>query len=461
MNCDQIANSSSQKQQLAASSNVFHSSVKASHDSFERGDAVRSKAVRTRGQVSTLSFASAVFSSYRYIQVDGGFMETHSRSTDFLAEPGLPKGLRVRRSVSGTKSSIAPVRYSPLSELSQLGETEADKMPAPLSALSQVANCSDARWPQWNQLIGTGPGMQKVFALIRKVAPSDVNVLVTGESGSGKEMVASAIHRCSSRAGKPFITINCAAIPRELLESELFGHAKGAFTGASSSRRGLFEEAHEGTILLDEIGDLPLPLQAKILRLLQTKEIKPLGQNAIKEVNVRIISATHKNLKAMIHQGEFREDLYYRLNVMPIQLLPLRERREDIPILAEFFLHKHAASARRPPHGFSKSALQKLNTLPWRGNVRELENAIARALVLADGPQIEEKDIVVEDITTPSTASGIDDFFNRSMSLKDIEREYIQHVLQRTENRKDAATQILGIDRKTLYRKEKLYGFRI
>ncbi len=387
-------------------------------------------------------------------------METYSRFADFIAEPGLPKGLRVRRTVGEAAAAIAPVRVSPLSELSHLGETEVHRRSVTVSGLSKVANCSDDRWPQWNQLIGTGPGMQKVFALINKVAPSDVNVLVTGESGSGKEMVASAIHRCSSRAGKPFITINCAAIPRELLESELFGHAKGAFTGASSSRRGLFEEAHEGTILLDEIGDLPLALQAKILRLLQTKEIKPLGQNAIKEVNVRIISATHKNLKTMIRQGEFREDLYYRLNVMPIQLLPLRERREDIPILAEFFLHKHAATASKRPQGFSKSAMQKLNILPWRGNVRELENAVARAIVLADGPQIDEKDIVVEDITAPSTASSIDDFFNRSMSLKDIEREYIQHVLLRTENRKDTATQILGIDRKTLYRKEKLYGFR-
>lgn len=308
-------------------------------------------------------------------------------------------------------------------------------------------------------LIGSSHGMQRVFGLIRKVAPSDVSVLITGESGSGKEMVASAIHRCSSRAKKPFIAINCAAIPKDLLESELFGHARGAFTGAHTARRGLFEEAHEGTILLDEIGDLPLPLQAKILRLLQTKEVKPLGSNTIKEISVRIISATHKNLKALINKGEFREDLYYRLNVMPIHLPPLRERRDDIPVLAAHFLKKHTSAVGRRLSGFSRSATQKLQSLSWKGNVRELENAIERAMVLADGLEIEDKDILVDDFDGPNRGQA-DDLFNSGMSLKDIEREYIQHVLLKTGNRKEAATRILGIDRKTLYRKEKLYGIR-
>lgn len=311
-------------------------------------------------------------------------------------------------------------------------------------------------------LIGTSPEMKRVASLIRRVARSSVNVLITGESGTGKEMVASAIHKASDRAKKPFIAINCAAIPRELLESELFGHAKGAFTGATTSRRGIFEEAHEGTLLLDEIGDLPLSLQAKILRLLQTRQVKPLGQNVTKEVDVRIMSATHKNLKQLMQKGEFREDLYYRLNVMPIHLPPLRERKDDILQLAEFFLKRDAD--RRKGRGairplvLTRRASAKLAELPWKGNVRELENVIERAIVLSDGLQITEHEIVCEE--AEPTRATTEDLFNAGMSLKDIEREYIKYVLTRTGNKKETATRILGIDRKTLYRKEKLYGIR-
>lgn len=307
-------------------------------------------------------------------------------------------------------------------------------------------------------LIGRSPEMQKIFNLIRKIGPTSVNVLITGESGSGKEVVANAIHRCSDRAHKPFVAINCAAIPRDLLESELFGHARGAFTGATNARRGLFEEAHEGTILLDEIGDLPLPLQAKILRLIQTRQVKPLGQNYTREVDVRIISATHKNLKALIQKGEFREDLYYRLNVMPVHIPPLRERKEDILLLAEYFLRRYAERRKMRPPVLDKRAEQRLLSMPWRGNVRELENVIERAIVLSDGVTITENDILNEESEImPVTA---EDLFNSGMSLKDIEREYIRYVLNRVGNRKEAATKILGIDRKTLYRKEKLYGLR-
>ena len=311
-------------------------------------------------------------------------------------------------------------------------------------------------------LIGASSEMKKIFSLIRKVGPSNCSVLITGESGSGKEMVASAIHNVSQRAKKPFVAINCAAIPKELLESELFGHAKGAFTGASSARRGLFEEAHEGTLLLDEIGDLPLSLQAKILRLLQTRQVKPLGQNSEKEVDVRIISATHKNLKSLIQKGEFREDLYYRLKVMPIHLPALRDRREDILLLAEYFLRhhrEHYLGARSQSHiGLSKKAAAKLLAMPWKGNVRELENVIERAIVLSDGASITENEILSEEVEVMRMTS--EDLFASGMSLKDIEREYIKYVLGRTGNRKEAAVRILGIDRKTLYRKEKLYGFR-
>ena len=307
-------------------------------------------------------------------------------------------------------------------------------------------------------LIGASPEMRRIFSLIRRVGPASVNVMITGESGTGKEVVANAIHRVSDRARKPFVAINCAAIPRDLLESELFGHARGAFTGAVHSRRGLFEEAHEGTILLDEIGDLPLPLQAKILRLIQTREVKPLGQNTSREVDVRIISATHKNLKSLIQKGEFREDLYYRLNVMPIHLPPLRERKDDVLLLAEHFLKTYSERRRTKAPVLNRRAEAKLLNLPWRGNVRELENLVERAIVLCDGAMITESDILGEESEVARVSS--EDLFNAGLTLKDIEREYIRYVLSRVGNRKETATRILGIDRKTLYRKERLYGFR-
>jgi two-component system, NtrC family, response regulator HydG len=307
-------------------------------------------------------------------------------------------------------------------------------------------------------LIGNSPEINRVVSMVRKIGPSAVNVLVTGESGTGKEMVARALHQSSQRAKKPFVAINCAAIPRELLESELFGHAKGAFTGATVARRGLFEEAHEGTILLDEIGDLPLNLQAKILRLIQTKQVKALGQNTTRDIDVRIVSATHKNLKALIQKGEFREDLYYRLNVMPIHLPALRDRKDDILQLANYFLRRNAESNGLPLKTLSRKAATKLLSLPWKGNVRELENVIERAMVLADADVVTDDEIMAEE-SEPMYATT-EDLFNSGLALRDIEREYIRHVLTRTGNRKEAAVRILGIDRKTLYRKEKLYGIR-
>lgn len=350
---------------------------------------------------------------------------------------------------------VKPIMTAEISELIN-GNTGFVQERSKLSAFA-----SSLQQDPFARLIGHDAGMQKVVSMIRKVAPSDVNVLITGESGSGKEMVASAIHLASPRAKKPFIALNCAAIPKDLLESELFGHAKGAFTGAQSARRGLFEEANEGTILLDEIGDLPLPLQAKILRLIQTKQVKPLGSNITREVNVRILSATHKNLKSLIQKGEFREDLYYRLNVMPIQIPALRERREDIPLLAEHFMIKHKSNVGKEISGFTRAAVMKLQNMPWKGNVRELENTIERAMVLSEGCWIDACDISVDEVeATVPAQTQVDDFFNSNMSLKDIEREYIKHVLRKTGNRKEAATKILGIDRKTLYRKEKLYGLK-
>ncbi|MBI3535455.1 MAG: sigma-54-dependent Fis family transcriptional regulator, partial [Deltaproteobacteria bacterium] len=257
-------------------------------------------------------------------------------------------------------------------------------------------------------LLGKSQTMQSVFDLINRVSNATANVLITGESGTGKEMVARAIHQNGPRAAKPFIAINCTAIPETLLESELFGHAKGSFTGAIQRKKGLFEEAEGGTLFLDEIGDMDPYLQTKLLRVIQEKKLRPVGDNISKDIDVRLISATHKDLKTAIREGRFREDLFYRLSVIPIVIPPLRHRKEDIPLLAEFFFKKYAATNGAKAIGFSKKAINKLINLKWEGNVRELENMIERAIVLCKGPQIDDTDI-----PSPETLSS-EEFFVKS-----------------------------------------------
>lgn len=310
----------------------------------------------------------------------------------------------------------------------------------------------------YGKIIGKSPGMREVFDLIRRVAPANANVLITGESGTGKERVARAIHDEGPRRQKRFVAINCTAIPEALLESELFGHAKGAFTGAIDRKRGLFEEADGGTIFLDEIGDMNLALQGKLLRVIQERKIRSVGDTLDRDIDVRLIAATHKDLKTAIRNGTFREDLYYRLSVIPIVIPPLRHRREDIPLLADHFLKKYAAANHSKVKNFSSDAMARLISMPWEGNVRELENIIERIVVLARGPVVEEKDL-----PKPSEAT-IDNFFEATQSgtlptLEDVERRYFKFVLDKTAGRKEKAAQILGVNRRTLYRKEREYGF--
>ncbi len=310
----------------------------------------------------------------------------------------------------------------------------------------------------WNMgnVIGKSAAMKSVFDLVSRVSQATANVLVTGESGTGKEMVARAIHQQGPRAAKPFIAINCTAIPETLLESELFGHAKGSFTGAVNKKRGLFEEAEGGTLFLDEIGDMDVLLQSKLLRVIQEKKVRAVGDNVDKPVDVRIIAATHKDLKAAIKDGRFREDLYYRLSVIPIVIPPLRHRQEDIPILAEYFLKKYSATNNSTVRGFTKRAVSKLMGLKWEGNVRELENVIERAVVLSQGTLIDEVDV-----PTPET-SNAEAFFGSATgdfpTIEQLERRYIELIMEKTGGRKDKASQILGINRRTLYRKEREYG---
>lgn len=303
-------------------------------------------------------------------------------------------------------------------------------------------------------LIGVSPAMREIFALIRKVALSKASVLIMGESGTGKEMVARAIHFHGPRRDRPFLPINCTAIPEGLLESELFGHVRGAFTGAHTTKRGLFEKAAGGTLFLDEIGDMGPGLQSKLLRVLQDREIRPVGGTQSIKVDVRIVAATNKDLLREMEEGRFREDLYYRLNVIPIDIPPLRERPEDIPALAEGFLRKHCEEGR---HFLSAPALDRLMGYPWRGNARELENVIERALALAEGEEIGSDDLPLGS-SAGRVVEGCERSFvracaHRKLSLRDLEDLYIDEVLTATGGNKVHAARILGIDRKTLYRR--------
>ena len=305
-------------------------------------------------------------------------------------------------------------------------------------------------------VLGKSPGMRTVFDLVARVSQANANVLVTGESGTGKEMIARAIHETGPRARKPFVAINCTAIPESLLESELFGHGKGSFTGAIQRKRGLFEEAEGGTLFLDEIGDMDVALQAKLLRVIQERKVRAVGENVARDIDVRIIAATHKDLKAAIKDERFREDLYYRLSVIPIAIPPLRHRKEDIPLLAEHFLKKHAAANHSPARGFTKRAISKLIEMRWEGNVRELENIVERAVVLSSRALLDAEDIPGQE------GESADSFFGTATeslpSVEELEKRYIVFVLQKTGGRRDKAAQILGMNRRTLYRKLKDYG---
>jgi two-component system response regulator HydG len=303
------------------------------------------------------------------------------------------------------------------------------------------------------RLLGESAGMRRLRALIERVAAVPSPVLILGETGCGKELVARAIHADGPRAARPFVAVNCAALPESLLESELFGHARGAFTGATQARRGLFVEADGGTMFLDEIGDMPLPLQAKLLRVLQSGEIRPVGAEALRTVDVRCIAATHHDLDRLVETGSFREDLYFRLNVLRVRVPSLRERPDDIPLLVEHFL---ARSRGRVPGadvaGIRADALQALVAHPWPGNVRELENLVERLVVVGSGQQVDLA--AVQEALGPAHAR---DWFAGVLSdpvpLDELEDRYIAAVLDRVGGNKNRAAAILGIDLSTVYRR--------
>lgn len=305
----------------------------------------------------------------------------------------------------------------------------------------------------FHQILGKSKPMREVFDLIRRVAGSVTNVLITGESGTGKELVAKAIHFNSDRRDAPFVPVNCAAIPEALLESELFGHLKGAFTDAKTDKRGLFEEAQKGSLFLDEISELPLMLQAKILRAIQEREIRRVGATRSAPVDVRIIAATNLCLSEEVKAKRFREDLYYRLNVIELHMPPLRERRDDIPMLADAFLRKCVEANHKPVGGITETALALMVDYAWPGNVRELENVIERAVTLARGDKIVPEDLPVVVQGSRGDRRVIDEAVEQTLSLEEVEKAYILRILDKTGGNKYQAAQILGIDRKTLYRK--------
>ncbi len=364
------------------------------------------------------------------------------------------------------------------------------------------ATHAPGRDPFLRNIVGASPKMQRIFRLVAKVAPTDSSVLLLGESGTGKELIARSLHLQSRRAAGPFVAVNVGALPESLIESELFGYVRGAFTGAGTDREGLIESADGGSLFLDEIGDMPLSTQVKLLRTLESSELRRLGDNSLRVVDVRVIAATHRNLLAEAEAGRFRQDLYYRLNVVQIELPPLRERREDIGLLASYFLDRGAHKAGRAPLRFAPEVESLLERYDWPGNVRELENAIEHAVAVADGPIIRPADLPVavrsprmlpRGDSTPAGSAGeadsrvegwaagragevagasiaadrrpasrlaSDPGVRDGWSLAQVEEEHIRRVLARHRGNATAAARQLGISRTTLWRKLRAYGIR-
>ena len=332
---------------------------------------------------------------------------------------------------------------------------------------------------QFSDLIGQAPAMRSVIAMGERGAKANIPILITGESGVGKEVIARSIQGASQRAGLPFVTVNCGAIPENLVESILFGHEKGSFTGANAKHLGKFQEAHTGTLFLDEIGELPLDMQVKLLRVLQEGEVDPIGSKRPTPVDVRIISATNRDLQDQVRDGHFREDLYYRLNVFPIEVPPLRDRREDITALIQHFIRRFNAQERMNVNGANKETLEMLKTFDWPGNVRQLENAIFRAMILSDGeclkphdfPQISGQTTVLQhqeeshsqESVTTADVNGVSvmDPEGHLRRLEDIERDLIQFAIDTYSGHMSEVARRLGIGRSTLYRKVREHGVQV
>jgi two-component system response regulator PilR (NtrC family) len=307
-----------------------------------------------------------------------------------------------------------------------------------------------------NEIVGSSSAMQKIFGLIEKVAPAAATALITGESGVGKELVARAIHAQSPRKDKIFLPVNCSAIPETLLESQLFGYVKGAFTGAANSQEGLFQRAQGGTVFLDEIGEMPLSLQPKLLRAIEGKEVLPVGATTPVQVDVRILAATNRDLEKEVEAGRFREDLYYRLNVIGVHIPPLRERREDIPLLIEYLIRRHNVEMKTNYKGADNAAMKILMSLPWKGNVRELENVLERAMILGNGEWITPAELPEGKVSTDDQLLSVGR--NLKAAVRAYEKSHIENVLRETGGDRTRAAELLGLSRSSLYRKMEQLG---
>ena len=304
---------------------------------------------------------------------------------------------------------------------------------------------------QFDNIVGHSRAMQEIFATVVRVAPTRATVLLCGESGVGKDMIARAIHHHSPRKDRPFVKINCTAIPENLMESELFGYEKGAFTGANISKPGKFEQADTGTVMLDEIGDVPGSVQVKLLRVLQERELERLGSNKTKQIDVRVVAATNVDLRAALEQGTFREDLYYRLNVMPLNIPPLRDRKEDIPFLAEHFVKKLSKDLGVRIESISESGIAKLMEYHWPGNIRELENVMERSMVMASGKVLDASDIRLDSVARAQHShSSADSFLPDGLTLEQYEQSLIKESLKRASGNKSHAARLLGLTRNAL-----------
>ena len=367
------------------------------------------------------------------------YVKENLKGTEIMIITGYPS---IKGAVEAVKDGAEDYLVKPF--------TDEELLTAVANMLEKLANRRAAEIKPIHRntkIIGNSLCMQTIYRLIDKAAETKVNVLITGESGTGKELVARAIHYNSSEHSGPFVTVNCTAIPDTLLESELFGHVKGAFTGANASRAGFFQIAHGGTLLLDEIGDASLSMQGKLLRAIQNKEIFMVGSSRVQKVNTRILTATNMDLKNLVKRGLFREDLYFRLNIIEIAIPPLHERGEDILLLVQLFMEKLSKEMNRPVPRFSDKVLQIFKNYHWPGNVRELENLVQRLVVLADSELIDVTDLPEQMRFSISRHHGFD------RPLIEVEAEYILNVLNSVKGNKTKAAEILAIDRKTLRQK--------
>ncbi len=398
---------------------------------------------------------AVVISDVQMTPVDGFALLSVLRERGSRAVPVLMTGFG---SLQGAVSAIhngafdylsKPFRAETLKQVVRraLGHWQAQRTPEEQAAMPAV---------EMPLLVGRSRRMIDVYRLLALASLNESNVLICGESGTGKELVARAIYQYSGRKNAPFVAVNCAALTDTLLESELFGHVKGAFTGAVSNKSGLFDDAHGGTLFLDEIGDISPALQVKLLRVLQNGEVKPVGSTETHRVDVRVIAATHRDLEKRVAEGAFREDLYYRLKVLRIEIPPLRERLDDLESLLRFFIAKHTARSQRASAEISPEAMSALKSRPWPGNVRELEHAVQYALTMTQGCVLYPEDFPGNEVNESEEVSATPES-TAVLSLDQMEREHIQRVLALVEYNKSRAAEILGIDRATLYRKAQKY----